>query len=95
MGRARIGKAGLDAGFVHDVDMVEDAADVARMGLARFVVDIEDGDLHARISKSLCARLAQPARAAGDHRSHARFDFHGFPLLWFFCLWLSAYPARR
>ena len=47
------------------------------------------------IGEGLGARLAQPARAAGDHRGHARFDFHGFPLLWFFCLWLSAYPARR
>jgi len=78
---ARCGEACLDAGFVHDVDMVEGAADRLGMGLACFIVDVENGNLHARIGKGLRARLAKAARPAGHHRRHARFDLHGCTLL--------------
>ena len=63
---ARLGEAGVDRLVRGDVDLAEDAADLAGDLLAALGVAVEDGDLDALGGKRPRGRLAEAGGAAGD-----------------------------
>jgi hypothetical protein len=73
---ARLGEARVDTGVVSHVDSAEHPADLCRVRLARFGVEIEDRDFHPLGRERPRRRCTQTSRRTHHYRSHAAVETH-------------------
>jgi len=76
VGRPRLREPGLDLFGRRHVDLAEDAADLPGEGVALFLVEVEDRDLHAVRGQHARGGGAEAGRAARDDRGHCLVELH-------------------
>ena len=76
-GGAGFGKAGIDGGFVSDVDIAEYAAKLFCERFALLGVEVEQCDLHAVAGEFAGGCGAEAGSATGYDGGDVRIEFHG------------------